>query len=75
MSINQVGSVTLVVPTLAEYVTEAAITRWFSGERVDADEPLFEVVIEIPSPAIGFVLDIVVTEDARSRWAPRPWHN
>jgi 2-oxoglutarate dehydrogenase E2 component (dihydrolipoamide succinyltransferase) len=45
------------------------ITRWFKqvGERVEVDEPLFEVSTdkvdsEVPAPQAGFVSEIVVPE-------------
>ena len=46
------------MPQLGETVTEGTITRWLKqvGERVEADEPLFEVSTdkvdsEVPAPA------------------------
>ncbi len=57
------------MPQLGETVTEGTITRWIKavGEHVDADEPLFEVSTdkvdsEVPSPASGYLAEIVVPE-------------
>jgi 2-oxoglutarate dehydrogenase E2 component (dihydrolipoamide succinyltransferase) len=57
------------MPQLGETVTEGTITRWFKqvGERVDADEPLFEVSTdkvdsEVPAPSAGYVTEILVPE-------------
>ena len=48
------------MPQLGETVTEGTITRWFKqvGEKIDADEPLFEVSTdkvdsEVPAPQAG----------------------
>jgi 2-oxoglutarate dehydrogenase E2 component (dihydrolipoamide succinyltransferase) len=57
------------MPQLGETVTEGTITRWFKqvGDRVEADEPLFEVSTdkvdsEVPAPQSGYVSEIVVPE-------------
>src|SRR6516165_7788704 len=57
------------MPQLGETVTEGTITKWFKqvGEKVDADEPLFEVSTdkvdsEVPAPQAGYVTEIVVPE-------------
>jgi 2-oxoglutarate dehydrogenase E2 component (dihydrolipoamide succinyltransferase) len=57
------------MPQLGETVTEGTITKWFKqvGERVERDEALFEVSTdkvdsEVPSPAAGFVSEILVPE-------------
>ncbi len=59
----------ITMPQLGETVTEGTITRWFKqvGERVEADEPLFEVSTdkvdsEVPAPSAGFLAEIVVPE-------------
>jgi pyruvate dehydrogenase E2 component (dihydrolipoamide acetyltransferase) len=61
--------VDITMPQLGETVTEGTITRWFKqvGERVEADEPLFEVSTdkvdsEVPAPSAGFLAEIVVPE-------------
>src|SRR5262245_14859682 len=50
------------IPALGESVTEGVIVRWMkqNGERVKADEPLFELEtdkasVEIPAPSAGVV--------------------
>ncbi|MGY1453882.1 2-oxoglutarate dehydrogenase, E2 component, dihydrolipoamide succinyltransferase [Streptomyces sp. SS8] len=60
----------VVLPALGESVTEGTVTRWLKsvGEEVEADEPLLEVSTdkvdtEIPAPASGTLLEIVVGED------------
>ena len=57
------------MPQLGETVTEGTITKWFKqvGDKIDADEPLFEVSTdkvdsEVPAPESGFVTEIVVPE-------------
>ena len=57
------------MPQLGETVTEGTITRWAKqvGDRVDEDEVLFEVSTdkvdsEVPSPAGGFLAEILVPE-------------
>jgi len=61
--------VDVTMPQLGETVTEGTITRWIKavGDHVDADEPLFEVSTdkvdsEVPSPASGYLAEIVVPE-------------
>ena len=58
------------IPALGESVTEGVIVRWIkqNGERVDADEPLFELEtdkasVEIPAPSAG-VITIIAAEGA-----------
>jgi len=53
------------MPKLGESVQEATITKWFvkEGDRIEEDEPLFEVATdkvdsEIPSPVDGIVKKI-----------------
>jgi 2-oxoglutarate dehydrogenase E2 component (dihydrolipoamide succinyltransferase) len=57
------------MPQLGESVLEGTITRWLKtkGERVEEYEPLLEVNTdkvdtEIPSPASGVLLDVLVSE-------------
>ncbi len=59
----------ITMPQLGETVTEGTITRWAKevGERVDEDEVLFEVSTdkvdsEVPSPAGGYLSEILVQE-------------
>ena len=57
------------MPQLGETVTEGTITKWFKqvGDKVDPDEVLFEVSTdkvdsEVPSPAGGYITEILVPE-------------
>ncbi len=57
------------MPQLGETVTEGTITRWLKqvGDQVNEDEVLFEVSTdkvdsEVPSPATGYVTEILVPE-------------
>ena len=57
------------MPQLGETVTEGTITRWLKqvGDRVEADEPLFEVSTdkvdsEVPAPIAGVLSEIRVPE-------------
>src|SRR4051812_45246789 len=59
----------ITMPQLGETVTEGTITKWFKsvGDEVSEDEPLFEVSTdkvdsEVPSPASGYVSEILVQE-------------
>ncbi len=59
----------VVLPSLGESVTEGIVTRWFKavGDRVERDEPLFEISTdkvdsELPSPAAGVLTEILVKE-------------
>lgn len=54
------------MPKLGESVQEATITKWFikEGDRIEEDEPLFEVATdkvdsEIPSPVDGIVKKVL----------------
>ena len=59
----------VVMPQLGETVTEGTVTAWRKrvGDRVKADEPLFDVgtakvETEIPAPATGTLREILVPE-------------
>lgn len=59
----------VLMPQLGETVTEGTITRWTKGvgDAVAADEVLFEVSTdkvdsEVPSPAAGTIVEILVQE-------------
>src|SRR6476661_3171686 len=59
----------VVMPQMGESIAEGTIVRWIKkvGEKVDRDEPLFEISTdkvdaEIPSPAGGVVSEIRVKE-------------
>ncbi|HVE96291.1 MAG TPA: 2-oxoglutarate dehydrogenase, E2 component, dihydrolipoamide succinyltransferase [Pseudonocardiaceae bacterium] len=68
---SESGSGTSVtMPALGESVTSGTVTRWLKqiGDTVEVDEPLLEVSTdkvdtEIPSPAAGALLEIVVAQD------------
>uniref|UniRef100_UPI0031343BFA biotin/lipoyl-containing protein n=1 Tax=Streptomyces albidochromogenes TaxID=329524 RepID=UPI0031343BFA len=67
---SSAGGTDVVLPALGESVTEGTVTRWLKevGEEVAEDEPLLEVSTdkvdtEIPSPAAGTLLEILVGED------------
>jgi pyruvate dehydrogenase E2 component (dihydrolipoamide acetyltransferase) len=58
------------MPELGESITEGTITRWIKqeGDRVEADEPLFEISTdkvdtEVPSPVSGVLKSIKVQAD------------
>ncbi len=55
----------VVMPQMGESIAEGTITRWLVkvGDRVERDQPLFEISTdkvdaEIPSPAAGVLLEI-----------------
>src|SRR5437868_13536853 len=59
----------VVMPQMGESIAEGTIVRWIKkvGEKVDRDEPLFEISTdkvdaEIPAPAAGVVTEIRHTE-------------
>jgi pyruvate dehydrogenase E2 component (dihydrolipoamide acetyltransferase) len=63
------GSVDVILPLMGEGVNEATLVKWLkkAGDRVQKDEPLFEVSTdkvdtEIPSPASGVLEQIIATE-------------
>src|SRR5271157_842304 len=60
----------VIMPQMGESIAEGTITKWMKkvGERVDRDEPLFEISTdkvdaEIPSPAAGVLTQILVREN------------
>jgi pyruvate dehydrogenase E2 component (dihydrolipoamide acetyltransferase) len=60
----------VIMPQMGESIAEGTITKWMKkvGERVDRDEPLFEISTdkvdaEIPSPAAGLLTQILVKEN------------
>src|SRR5262245_9691985 len=62
-------STDVVMPQMGESIAEGTIVRWIKkvGDKVDRDEPLFEISTdkvdaEIPSPAGGVVAEIRVKE-------------
>ncbi len=59
----------VIMPQMGESVAEGTVTKWLKkiGERVERDEPLFEISTdkvdaEIPSPAAGVLAQILVKE-------------
>src|ERR1700684_4727249 len=59
----------VVMPQMGESIVEGTLTKWLKqpGERVERDEPLFEISTdkvdtEIPSPAAGTLGEILVQE-------------
>src|ERR1700747_2094078 len=59
----------VVMPEMGESIAEGTIVRWIKkvGDRVDRDEPLFEISTdkvdaEIPSPAAGPLTEIKFKE-------------
>src|SRR5262245_34470381 len=59
----------VIMPQMGESIFEGTITKWLkkTGDRVERDEPLFEISTdkidsEIPAPASGVVQDILVNE-------------
>jgi pyruvate dehydrogenase E2 component (dihydrolipoyllysine-residue acetyltransferase) len=60
----------VIMPQMGESVAEGTVIRWLKkvGERVERDEPLFEISTdkvdaEIPSPAAGTLTKILVREN------------
>jgi pyruvate dehydrogenase E2 component (dihydrolipoamide acetyltransferase) len=60
----------VIMPQMGESIAEGTVTKWLKkvGERVERDEPLFEISTdkvdaEIPSPAAGILTKILVTEN------------
>src|SRR5258705_5300529 len=58
-------STEIVMPQMGESIAEGTITKWLKkvGERVERDEPLFEISTdkvdaEIPSPAAGTLTEV-----------------
>jgi pyruvate dehydrogenase E2 component (dihydrolipoamide acetyltransferase) len=61
----------VVMPQMGESIFEGTITKWLkkAGERVEKDEPLFEISTdkvdaEIPSPVAGVLTEIRIHEGA-----------
>jgi len=62
-------STEVVMPQMGESIAEGTITKWLKkvGDRVERDEPLFEISTdkvdaEIPSPAAGILTDVKFQE-------------
>src|SRR5206468_13107190 len=59
----------VVMPQMGESIVEGTLTKWLKkpGERIERDEPLFEISTdkvdtEIPSPAAGTLSEVLVEE-------------
>jgi len=59
----------VVMPQMGESIFEGTITKWLKkpGDKIDRDEPLFEISTdkvdaEIPSPAAGVLKEVKVSE-------------
>src|SRR5438552_17298297 len=59
----------VVMPQMGESIVEGTLTKWLKkpGDRVERDEPLFEISTdkvdtEIPSPAAGTLSEVLVEE-------------
>ncbi len=59
----------VVMPQMGESIVEGTLTRWLKkpGEKVERDEPLFEISTdkvdtEIPSPVAGVLAEVLVQE-------------
>ena len=64
------AEIKVIMPQMGESIVEGTITKWLKnvGEKVQRDEPLFEISTdkidsEIPSPATGVLKRIVVETD------------
>jgi pyruvate dehydrogenase E2 component (dihydrolipoamide acetyltransferase) len=62
-------SVDVIMPQMGESIFEGTITKWLKkpGDRIERDEPLFEISTdkvdaEIPAPSAGVLKEIKVTE-------------
>jgi 2-oxoglutarate dehydrogenase E2 component (dihydrolipoamide succinyltransferase) len=61
----------VVMPQMGESIVEGTLTKWLKkpGDRVERDEPLFEISTdkvdtEIPAPAAGTLSEVMVEEGA-----------
>lgn len=64
------AEIKVIMPQMGESIVEGTVTKWLKnvGEKVERDEPLFEISTdkidsEIPSPATGVLKRIVVETD------------
>jgi len=64
-------SIDVIMPQMGESIAEGTIVKWLKnvGDKIERDEPLFEISTdkvdaEIPSPAAGTLLEILVGEGA-----------
>jgi pyruvate dehydrogenase E2 component (dihydrolipoamide acetyltransferase) len=68
--VEQPKTAAVSMPNLGEAVTEGTVTTWLKnvGDYVEADEPLLAVStdktdIEVPSPASGYLAEILIGAD------------
>jgi pyruvate dehydrogenase E2 component (dihydrolipoamide acetyltransferase) len=68
---QRVSGTLVVMPQMGESIFEGTITKWLkrAGDRVEVDEPLFEISTdkvdaEIPSPVAGILTEVRVPEGA-----------
>lgn len=68
----------VIMPQLGETVAEGVVTRWYKkvGDAVKADESLFDVETdkvstEIPAPASGVIVEILVQEGVTAKVGSR----
>ncbi len=68
----------VIMPQMGESIAEGTVTKWMKkvGDKVERDEPLFEISTdkvdaEIPSPAAGVLQEIRV--EAGPRCPSTPW--
>ncbi len=61
----------VIMPQMGESIVEGTLTKWLKsvGDKVERDEPLFEISTdkvdtEIPAPAAGVLSEILVEEGA-----------
>src|SRR5690349_5470609 len=61
----------VIMPQMGESIFEGTITKWLKkpGEKIQRDEPLFEISTdkvdaEIPAPASGVLKEITIAEGA-----------
>jgi len=66
---NSKDMIDVVMPQMGESIVEGTLTKWLKkpGDRVERDEPLFEISTdkvdtEIPSPVAGTLAEILIEE-------------
>jgi 2-oxoglutarate dehydrogenase E2 component (dihydrolipoamide succinyltransferase) len=59
----------VIMPQMGESITEGTVSKWLkaAGEKIEKDEPILEISTdkvdaEVPSPAAGTLLEILVSE-------------
>ena len=71
MGKSEMAKVDVIMPQMGESIAEGTLTKWLKqiGESIERDEDLFEISTDkvdadIPSPASGTLLEILVEEGA-----------